>query len=94
MSLTSSLHLICPAQVFSSSHSHLLLQDIDLPFFDLKHVLHVPDFSSESALLLRQVLQLLGFLVQEGLFFLQTQTQSIYLQHNSQKHLRGSLHVV
>lgn len=58
---------------------HLLLQDIDLSFFDLQHVLHVPDFSGKSALLLRQVLQLLGFLVQEGLFLLQTQTKSINL---------------
>ena len=68
---------------FSTSDSHLLLQDVDLPLFDLQHVLHVPDFSSESALLLRQVLQLLGLLVQEGLFLLQTQTESIHLKHDT-----------
>lgn len=67
------------SQTFHIHVSHLFLQNIDFALFDLEHVLHVPDFPSERALLLGEVLQLFGLLVQEGLFLLQTQAQSIDL---------------
>lgn len=67
------------AHIPSPRLSHLLLQDIDFALLHFEHVLHVPDFSSKGALLLCEVLQLFGLLVQEGLFLLQTQTQSIHL---------------
>lgn len=59
---------------------YLLLQDVDLPFLNIQHVLQVPDLSCEGALFIRQVLQLLGFLGQELLLLLQSHPQSIYLE--------------
>lgn len=65
---------------YLAGFTYLLLQDIDLPFLDVQHVLHVSDLSCQCALFIRQVLQLLGLLRQELLLLLQTHPQSVDLE--------------
>lgn len=67
---------------------YLLLQDINLPLFDIQHVLHVSDLPRQRALFISQVLQLLGLFGHELLLLLQAHPQSVYLEQTENKKCR------